>query len=108
MMPTDREKIILNNFSYKVLRSGAKQVDSEGNIAYIITKLMSHAPSLVTEIQCSNSDCSRGLPFRRPVPLAPVDGGILEREGIQGLQAALVEGVQLQPSMCLKPKKKSN
>ena len=68
---------------------------------------MNHAPSLVTEIQCSNSDCIRGLSFRRPVPLAPVDGGILEREGIQGLQAALVEGVELQPSMCLRPLKKT-
>ena len=102
-----RAKILLNIFSYKVLKSGAKQVDSECNTAHIITRLMNHAPSLVTEIQCSNSDCIRGLSFRRPVPLAPVAGGILEREGIQGLQAALVEGVELQPSMCLRPLKKT-
>ena len=98
-----RAEILLNIFDHKVLHSGAKQVNSVCNIAHIITRLMNHAPSLVTETQCSNSDCRRGLPVRRPVPLVPVDGGIIEREGIQGLQAALVEGVELQPSICLRP-----
>ena len=98
-----RAELLLNIFSSSELRSGARQVNATCNIAYIVTSLMRHTPSLVTETQCSNPHCHRSSTHRREVPLIPVEVSILEREGIKGLQAALLKGVQLQPSMCLRP-----
>lgn len=98
-----RAKFLLNIFCHNKLRSGTMQVSAVCNIALVITKSMDHSPSFVTKKQCANSEYSRGTACFRWVPLAPIDRRVVEREGIKGLQVALMGAVRLEPSLCRRP-----
>lgn len=78
------------------------------NEASIITTTISSLQlfaSVTTKSQCSSPHCSLSMGHSREVPLLSVNEGILQAGGVNKLQAALEEGLLLNPSTCLRPLK---